>query len=70
MREEKGSTGSRSDAEFLGWQRTLSGETIALFNVTAEEHPLFHSTVSENTLRKNNLEVPQTPQGGEADHEK
>ena len=52
---------SNSDAEFLGWQRTSTGKAIALYNVTAAEHPLFQSTVSEKTLRKENLEVPQTP---------
>ena len=50
-----------SDAEFLGWQKTRSGEKFALYNVTAPGHPLFRSTVSETTLRKENLEIPPTP---------
>jgi hypothetical protein len=52
---------SKSDAEFIGWQKTSTGEAIALYNVKAEQHPLFQSTVSEKTLRKENLEVPQMP---------
>jgi hypothetical protein len=52
---------ANSDAEFLGWQRTKSGDAIALYNVTAEQHPLYQSTVSEKTLIRENLEVPQTP---------
>ncbi|MGB2869501.1 MAG: hypothetical protein WBD36_13685 [Bacteroidota bacterium] len=52
---------SDSDAEFLGWQKTPSGEQFALYNVTAEQHPLYRSTVSEQTLRRENLEIPSTP---------
>lgn len=65
---------ANSDAEFLGWQKTRSGEVFALYNVTAVKHPLCHSTVSERTLRRENLEIPPTPlpQGGvkRFDHEK
>jgi hypothetical protein len=50
-----------SDAVFLGWQKTTSGEVFALFNVTAEQHRLYHSTVSEGTLRQENLKAPPTP---------
>lgn len=32
-----------------------------MFNVTAENHPSFHSTVTDETLRKLHLRVPQTP---------
>jgi hypothetical protein len=53
------------DAEFIGWQQTRSGEPYALYNVMAEQHPLYQSTVSEKTLRENNLEIPPTPQQGE-----
>ena len=73
MPEKNNSSNSDSDAEFLGWQKTSTGKAFALYNVTAEQHPLFRSTVSENTLRNHNLEVPQTPltQGEvkRADHE-
>ena len=50
-----------SDAVFLGWQNTPSGEVFPIFNVTTKDHPLYHSTVSEQTLRKQNLKVPQMP---------
>lgn len=56
---------TNADAEFIGWQQTRNGEPYALYNVTAEQHPLYHSTVSEKTLRKHNLEIPPTPQPGE-----
>jgi hypothetical protein len=49
------------DAEFLGWQKTTKGEFIALYNVMAEQHPLYHSTVSEKTLQKEHLVKPPTP---------
>lgn len=44
---------------FLGWQKTQSGEEIALYNVTAEHHPLYGSTVTGRTLQEHNLPVPQ-----------
>jgi hypothetical protein len=50
-----------SDAKFLGWQETLSGESIALYNITTEDHPSFGSTVTEISLQKLNLQVPDTP---------
>jgi hypothetical protein len=50
-----------SDAVFLGWQKTSSGEKIALYNIIAKEHPLYRSTVTEQTLRKQNLKIPRTP---------
>jgi hypothetical protein len=49
------------DAEFLGWQKTKDGRAFALYNVMAEEHPLYRSTVTEKTLRKENLEIPPIP---------
>jgi hypothetical protein len=64
---------SDSDAEFLGWQKTSTGGAFALYNVKAEQHPLFQSTVSAKTLRRENLEVPPTPHREETvrrtDHE-
>jgi len=50
-----------SDAVFLGWQETKSGEVYALYTVMAKHHPLYQSTVSERTLRKQQLEIPPTP---------
>lgn len=61
MTEDKKPSGPDSDAEFVGWQKSTKGDAFALYNVTAPEHPLFQSTVSENTLRQQNLEVPPTP---------
>ncbi|MFZ3056411.1 MAG: DUF932 domain-containing protein [Smithella sp.] len=50
---------SDSDANFLGWQRTLSGELFPLFNITVANHPLYNSTVSEETLRRMCLRIPR-----------
>jgi hypothetical protein len=49
------------DAEFLGWQKTKNSEAYALYTVTARQHPLYQSTVSERTLRKQQLDIPPTP---------
>jgi hypothetical protein len=49
------------DARFMGWQRTKSGEVIALYNVTATGHPSHGSTLSDSGLRKLNLKIPRTP---------
>jgi len=46
---------------FLGWQETIAGQKVALYNVTAEGHPLYGSTVSDKTLREHSLPVPQEP---------
>jgi hypothetical protein len=54
-------TTANRDAEFLGWQETRDGRAFALYNVMAEKHPLYRSTVTEKTLRKENLEIPPTP---------
>jgi hypothetical protein len=64
MLESSNTRSANSDAEFLGWQKTKTGDAIALYNVTAERHPLYQSTVSEKTLIRENLEVPQTPHRG------
>ena len=50
-----------SDAAFLGWQDSLSGDIFPLYTVTAGDHPLCHSTVSDVTLRKAHLRIPRTP---------
>ena len=52
-------SGSDSDANFLGWRGELSGEIFPLFNITAVDHPLYQSTVSEETLRRLHLRVPR-----------
>lgn len=46
------------DVVFLGWQKRSSGEAIPLYNVMAENHPLYGSTVTETTLQKHDLPVP------------
>ncbi len=50
---------TKSDAIFIGWQKTTGGADLALFNVTADAHPSHGSTVSEPTLRKLNLQIPR-----------
>jgi hypothetical protein len=52
---------SDSGAQFVGWQRTPSGELVALYMVTAAKHPLYRSTVSEQTLRQHHLQIPFMP---------
>lgn len=60
MQEHSKPPGSDSDANFVGWQKKMSGEIFPLFNITVEDHPLYHSTVSDATLRKLHLRVPHT----------
>lgn len=48
-------------AVFLGWQQTSSGDEVPLYNVTARDHPLFGSTVSDRTLIEHELPIPVTP---------
>jgi hypothetical protein len=50
------------DVVFLGWQKMTSGEAIPLYNVMAENHPLYGSTVTNATLQKHNLPVPPPSQ--------
>lgn len=61
MTEETNASSSESDATFLGWQKTGSGEVFGLYNVTAANHPSRGSTVTENGLRMLNLQVPGVP---------
>ena len=49
------------DAVFQGWQKTGSGEVFALFNITAPGHPALGSTVTDKTLQKLHLHVPDAP---------
>jgi hypothetical protein len=58
----KGTTST--DAVFLGWQPTRSGEVFALYDITATGHPSLGSTVTGRTLRKLNLQVPGAPLPG------
>jgi hypothetical protein len=58
MPEYKNLLGSDSDASFIGWQETLSGKFYPLFNITIADHPLYRSTVSDDTLRRLRLRVP------------
>ena len=50
-----------SDAKFIGWQQMSSGENFAFYNITAANHPSFGSTVTEESLRKLGLRVPDAP---------
>jgi len=50
---------SNSDAAFLGWQKTRSGEVFALYNITAASHPSYGSTVTDMTLNRLNLQIPK-----------
>jgi phage/plasmid-like protein (TIGR03299 family) len=52
--------GTDTDANFIGWQKKISGEIFPLFNITRKGHPLYQSTVGEDTLRREHLRVPQT----------
>jgi hypothetical protein len=60
MPEHTNPPGSDSDANFVGWQETLSGKIFPLFNITIADHPLYQSTVSDATLRRLRLRVPRT----------
>jgi len=48
------------DAVFKGWQETGRGCSFPLYTITATRHPSRGSTVSEQTLRKLNLQVPES----------
>jgi phage/plasmid-like protein (TIGR03299 family) len=49
-----------SDAAFIGWQGSMSGDIFPLYTITVENHPSFHSTVTDVTLRKMSLRTPRT----------
>ena len=51
----------QKDAIFLGWQKTSAGEPFALYTITAADHPSLGSTVTDKSLLKLNLQIPQTP---------
>lgn len=48
------------DAVFKGWQETGRGSSFPLYTITATDHPSRGSTVSEQTLHKLNLQVPES----------
>lgn len=54
------------DAEFVGWQKTVSGEKFPLYNITAPRHPARGSTVTDETLRRYRLRVPEIPSSAPA----
>ena len=56
------------DAVFMGWQKTGSGKVFALYNITAADHPSLGSTVTNRSLLKLNLQIPQTPHRPEKEH--
>ena len=62
--EQNPATGSEpqntrdEDAVFKGWQETGRGSSFPLYMIMATDHPSRGSTVSEQTLRKLNLQVP------------
>lgn len=49
-----------SDAAFLGWQGSLSGDIFPLYTIMAANHPSCHSTVTDVTLRRMRLQIPRT----------
>jgi hypothetical protein len=61
MKKRKNESESNPDAVFIGWQDTTWGTRMPLFNITADQHPSYGSTVSEQTLRDHDLLVPRVP---------
>lgn len=50
---------SNTEFVFIGWQETIAGNNIALYNITAANHPSFGSTVSEKAQNMINLKIPK-----------
>ena len=50
-----------AQAVFIGWQWTSTGKLYPLYNNSVEGHLYFGSTVSDKTLRRLGLDIPQTP---------
>ena len=50
-----------ADAKFIGYQKTSRGYAMPLYNITLREHPLYGSTVTEDTLQKYKLRIPPDP---------
>lgn len=55
----------KPDAKYIGAQKRPDGTELPLFNITKEGHPQKGSTVSEKTLTKLGLKVPEQAQIGE-----
>jgi hypothetical protein len=55
------SRNAKPDAVFIGWQESSSGSAFPLYNISVKNHPLYGSTVSDQTLRNQKLKIPQTP---------
>jgi hypothetical protein len=51
------------EAVFLGFQETITGSKVPLFNIVKKGHPRFGSTVSIPTLIKEGLKIPKIPEG-------
>jgi len=60
-KRNKNRSDSGTDVEFMGWEKTLEGTRVALFTITADEHPFRGCIVSEPTLRSLDFVVPQIP---------
>ncbi len=58
---EKLSVSTIPDAKYIGMQERPDGTKFPLFNITKEGHPRQGSTVSAETLKKLNLNVPEVP---------
>jgi hypothetical protein len=58
MPEHTNLPGSDLDANFVGWQESMSGDFFPLFMITVAGHPSYQSTVSVSSLRRMGLRVP------------
>ena len=61
MTTRKKPSSPEADAIYIGWQTTSAGDTFPLYNITAEDHPLNGSTVTDKTLNELNLRIPGAP---------
>jgi len=61
MAKRKKQSGSNQDAVFTGWQETPEGKSLKLYTIMSKENPFYGSTVTEPTLRKLDLQIPETP---------
>jgi hypothetical protein len=61
MSRQKQTLAFEPDAEFIGWLYPRQAGPIALYNITLKDHPSFGSTVTDKTLRRLNLNIPNTP---------
>ena len=54
--ERTSPSSAESDSKFVGWQEMVSGESFAFYTITAADHPLRGSTVTDKHLREMNLQ--------------